>query len=200
MQRIGIFATDSLPEEARDVLSGYDLFESNADDATLARCEVLMTWPSRVTRELLRKMKRLRMVQAMSAGVDALDFPSLPGGVMVFSNAGAYTDSVAEHAWGLLLGLAKGMHVRKKRVVPRKTKGKTLLVVGCGAIGSEVARPSGSLEMKTVGVSRSFRFPKRFEEKHDLRELPEVIGRADAMVIALPLTRKHAASSATGRS
>ncbi len=149
-----------------------------------------MTWPSRVTRELLRKLKRLRMVQAMSAGVDALDFPSLPGGVKVFSNAAAYSDSVAERAWGRLLDLAKGMHVRKKRVVPRELRGKTLLVVGCGAIGSEVARLSGSLEMKTIGVSRSFRFPERFGEKHDLRELPEAMGRADTMVIALPLTRE----------
>jgi phosphoglycerate dehydrogenase-like enzyme len=55
-------------------------------------------------------MTSLRMIQALSAGIDGLDFASVPSGVEVFSNAGAYTDSAAEHAWGLALGVAKGVH------------------------------------------------------------------------------------------
>ncbi len=185
----GIFVTDVLPDEARAVLSGFDLFEREADDAALARCEVLMAWPGRVTPELLRKMGSLRMVQSMAAGVDALDFSSLRPGVEVFSNAGAFTENVGEHAWGILLGAAKGVHSRRQRVVPRALRMKTLLVVGCGAIGSEVARLSRSLGMKTVGLSRSFASPEQFDERRPLSDLGEVIGSADAIVIALPLTR-----------
>ncbi|MDA4124167.1 MAG: 3-phosphoglycerate dehydrogenase [Thaumarchaeota archaeon] len=188
MQRIAIFVTERLADEARKILSDYDVFELEADDGALARCEVLMTRPSRARKETLSKLTKLRMVQTMSAGVDSLDFTLLADGVIVCSNAGAYTGPVAEHAWGVLLGLAKGLHARKQQVVPRTLRGRTLLVLGCGAIGSEVARLSKSLGMKTIGVSRSFPNPELFDEKHGLAELGSVIGLADAVVISLPLT------------
>jgi D-3-phosphoglycerate dehydrogenase len=190
--KTGIFVTATLPERARSVLKGLDVFEGEADDATLARCQVLMAWPTRAGRELLGKMRNLRMVQALSAGVDGLDFASLPPRIQVYSNAGAYTESVAEHAWGLLLGAAKGLHARRQRVVPRRLRGKTLLVVGCGAIGSEIARLAKSVGMNTVGVSRSFKDPDLFDEKHGTGDLLKVIGAADAIAIALPLTNRTA--------
>ena len=189
MARATVFVTDSLPAEARDLLSGFEVFESAADDDALARCQALLCWPSRAKAETLRKMTNLKMVQTMSAGVDGLDFGLLPPDTQVFSNAGAFTATVAEHAWGVLLGVAKGMHLRNQKTTPRRLGGKTLMVVGCGSIGSEVARLSKSIEMKTVGVSRSFKSPELFDERYPLSALPERVGSADAIVIALPLTK-----------
>lgn len=186
--RITVCVTDTLPPEAREVLSGFEILEPTVDADSLARVQALLCWPSRVTRELVGAMKELQMIQAMSAGVDTLDFAIFPKGVRVFSNAGAYTGPVAEHAWGLLLGGAKGLHVRGKRTTPREFRGKTLLVLGGGAIGSEVARLAKSLSMRTVGVSRSFRVPEIFDEKRTMDGLRGVIGDADAVVLALPLT------------
>jgi D-3-phosphoglycerate dehydrogenase len=188
----GIYVNGSLSEGARSILAKYELHENPPDAAAASRCEVLMAWPTRAGRELLGRMKRLRMVQTLSAGVDGLDFGAVPDGVLVFSNAGAYTEPVAEHAWGLLLGVAKGLHARNQRTVPRLLKGGTLLVVGCGAIGSEIARLGRSFGMRTVGVSRSFRTPEAFDERHGVEDLGSVIGAADAVAIALPLTRSTA--------
>jgi D-3-phosphoglycerate dehydrogenase len=190
LAKTAVFVTESLPAEARKVLSGYDVFEQTATDAELERCAGLICWPSRAKKDLLVKMKNLRAVQTMSAGVDVLDFAVLPAQVEVFSNAGAFTDNVAEHAWGLLLGVAKGIHVRNLRTTPRRLRGKTLLVIGCGGIGSEVARLSKSLGMWTVGVSRSFRVPEVFDEKLPLSALRERIPGADAILLALPLTKE----------
>jgi D-3-phosphoglycerate dehydrogenase / 2-oxoglutarate reductase len=134
-------------------------------------------------------MKGVKMIQTLSAGVDALDFHSLPTGAKVFSNAGAYTQAVAEHAWGILLGVSKGIHLRNQRTTPRSLRRKTLLVVGAGSIGSEVAKLSKSLSMKTVGLSRSFSVPKHFDETYPISSLPKLVPRADAVVIALPLTK-----------
>jgi len=184
-----VFVTDLLPEEAKRALSGFEVYEKEAEDDVLAECQALVCWPSRVRPELLRKMKGLRMVQAMSAGVDDFDFGSLPPGVQVFSNAGAFNDVVAEHAWGLLLGVAKGIHLRNVKSAPRALRGKTLLVVGAGGIGSEVARLSKSLGMRTIGVSRSFRAQGPYDEAHGISALREVVAAADAVVIALPLTK-----------
>jgi D-3-phosphoglycerate dehydrogenase len=183
-----VFVTDSLPDEARQELSGFEVYEEIAGDGALFECLALICWPSRAKPELLKKMERLRMVQSLSAGVDALDFHSLAAGASVFSNAGAFTDTVAEHAWGLLLGVAKGVHLRNVRTAPRALRGKTLLVVGAGSIGSEVARLSKSLGMKTIGSSRSFRSPEVFDEMHAISSLGQDIAAADAIAIALPLT------------
>lgn len=189
MAKPAVFVTDSLPAEAKELLSGFKVFESTADDGTLALCEALLCWPSRAKGELLRKMTNLKMVQTMSAGVDELDFRSLPTDVQVFSNAGAFTEPVAEHAWGILLGVAKGIHIRNQKTAPRSLRRKTLLVIGCGAIGSEVARLSKSIGMNAIGVSRSFRAPEMFEERFPMSALPDKIGLADAVVITLPLTK-----------
>jgi len=148
-----------------------------------------MSWPHRVKKDLLEKLGSLKMIQSLAAGVDGLDFADIPHRVRVFSNAGSYTDSVAEHAWGLLLGVAKGVHARKTRTVPRKLRGKKLLIVGCGAIGSGVAGLARSLEMRTMGVSRSFKVPGNFDEMHPLSYLDEALAAADAIVVALPLTK-----------
>jgi len=187
MARTAVLVTDVLEQDAKDALSGLRIVGRD-DAAEFSGCEGLLCWPWRGTSELLSKLPGLRMVQTFSAGVDGLDFRALPPGVQVFSNAGAYTDSVAEHAWGLLLGAAKGVYLRNQKTVPRRLRGKTLLVLGCGSIGSEVARLSKSLGMKTVGVSRTFRSPEQFDNKYPLSSLAEVIQAADAMVMALPLS------------
>ena len=184
-----VFVTDLLPEEARRVLSGFEVYEKEADEGVLAECRALVCWPSRAKSEVLKKMNRLRMVQTISAGVDGLDFGSLPPGVQVFSNAGAFSDTVAEHAWGLLLGIAKGIHLRNVRTTPRALRGKTLLVVGAGGIGTEVARLSKSLKMRTIGASRSFKAHGPYDEAHTISALSKVVAAADAIVIALPLTK-----------
>jgi len=184
-----VFVTDSLPEEARQILSGFEVYEKEADDGVLAECQALVCWPFRARPELLQKMNKLRMVQTMSAGVDGFHFGSLPPGVQVFSNSGAFSDTVAEHAWGLLLGVAKSIHLRNVKSTPRALRGKTLLVVGAGGIGTEVARLSKSLGMKTIGASRSFKAPDLFDEAHSISSLVEDVAAADAIVIALPLTK-----------
>jgi len=184
-----VFVTDLLPEEAKRILSGFEVYEREAGDGVLAECQALICWPSRVRPELLQKMNKLRMVQTMSAGVDGFDFSSLPSGVQVFSNAGAFSDTVAEHAWGLLLGIAKGIHLRNVRSTPRALRGKTLLVIGAGGIGTEVARLSKSLGMRTIGTSRSFKEHDPYDETHAISGLREDVVVADAIVIALPLTK-----------
>ncbi|MDG6986009.1 MAG: 3-phosphoglycerate dehydrogenase [Nitrososphaerota archaeon] len=191
-ERVAVFVSDELPKQARDVLSGFEIFEKKASDADLARCRALVCWPHGINGELVRKMTGLTMIQTMSAGVDKLPFADIPKDVQVFSNAGAFTEAVAEHAWGLLLGVAKGAHVRNARTVPRKLRRKTLLVVGAGAIGSEVARLSKSVAMKTMGVSRSFKSPEVFDERYPVSRLADVFPRADAVVMALPLTKATA--------
>jgi len=179
-----------LHEPAKKLLSEFGLIEISADDETLAKCDVLFSLPQRVTPDIIRRMPGLRMIQSYSAGVDGLDYSSVPVGVKIYSNAGGFTRPVAEQAWALVLSLAKGANLRRKKVYPRLLRGKTLLVLGCGAIGSEVARIGRvAFSMKTIGVSQAFASPDNFDERHPPSELPKCVASADVVVDALPLNK-----------
>src|SRR5215470_10640373 len=66
----------------------------------LRRADALLAWEQH--REIpaagLSESSRLRLVQFLSAGVDAVDFSALPERLAVASNAGAYAGAVSEHA------------------------------------------------------------------------------------------------------
>jgi phosphoglycerate dehydrogenase-like enzyme len=82
----------------------------------------------------------------------------------------------------------------------RELHGQTLVLVGLGDIGREVARLGKALGMRTVGVRRhpsggspgGSDPPPFTDEVHAADRLPELAGRADAMVVSLPLTDQTA--------
>jgi len=188
---VKVYSTEVLDDASRILLEPFGLREGEADGETLASAEVLISFPYKVTPSLLASMRSLRAVQTISAGVDNIAYSALPPGAVVFSNAGAFTEQVAEHAWGLAFGAAKGLGARDQRVPPYILRGKTLLVLGCGAIGSSIAEKGKRwLSMRTVGISRSFRTPEVFDEKHPISTLGSVIESADLIMDALPLTRE----------
>lgn len=182
-----IVSTEKVPEECRNVI---DVKYDNLTDEDFKNAEILLTWPSRVNKELISKMPKLKVIQTFSAGVDDLDFSVIPPHVKVFSNAGAYSLSVAEHTWALILALAKGVGTRKRTIVYEITN-KVLLILGAGGIGSEVARiGKTAFRNYVIGISRSFKKPEWFDEKHSMAMLREKIGEADIIVDTLPLNKE----------
>jgi glyoxylate/hydroxypyruvate reductase len=78
---------------------------------------------------------------------------------------------------------------RWDRHATAELRGATLLVLGLGAIGTEVARLAKALGMHTVGINRrGVSDAPHVDETHPARDLLDVISRADAIVVALPLT------------
>ncbi|MEM0169736.1 MAG: NAD(P)-dependent oxidoreductase, partial [Metallosphaera sp.] len=144
-------------------------------------------WPSKL-RSLVSKMPKLKVIQTLSAGVDDVPYDLLRNAV-VLSNAGAYSTSVAEHAWALALALAKGVNVRKREPTYSITD-QTALVLGAGGIGSEIARiAKQGFRMRVIGVSRSFRRPEFFDEMLPMDQLKEAIRRGDVVFDTLPLNK-----------
>ena len=75
----------------------------------------------------------------------------------------------------------------------RELAGQTLFLVGLGDIGRETARLGKALGMRTVGFRRTEGPPpEHVDEVHGPRRLAELAGRADAMVVSLPLTDQTA--------
>ncbi len=165
---------------------------------------MIFSWPSFLTRGNLEKMNQLRFIQSILAGVNHIPFSNLGEGIVVSSNAGAYSDEVAEHAWGLLLSAAKRIveqytHIREGRGVLIRhgdaaqgvyiLKGKTLGILGYGGIGASVARIAEAFGMKTYALSRREKNAPGVTLLHGKRGLAEVLKKSDAIVLALPLDK-----------
>lgn len=164
-----------------------------------ARAEVLVCEGFRpeIPEGLASVAPRLRLVQVVLAGVNHVPFERIPPGVVVCSNAGAYSVSVAEHAMALLLAAAKDVPRRTEEVrrgvfdqasMSKPLRGSTLLVVGMGGIGAEVARIARAFGMSVLGIGRP---PPgaAAEGTGTMDDLEPFAARADYVVIALPLTQ-----------
>jgi phosphoglycerate dehydrogenase-like enzyme len=123
----------------------------------------------------------------------------LDRGVLLTNSAGANAVPIAQTLITGLLMLARGfphwLDAQSRRAwesqpsVPRGLDEQTLVVVGLGAIGSEIARLGRELGLYTVGVRRS---PARdgdpVDELVPPARLAEVLPRADFLALACPLT------------
>ncbi|MGE0581803.1 MAG: D-2-hydroxyacid dehydrogenase [Steroidobacteraceae bacterium] len=154
--------------------------------------------------DLLAAAPDVRWVQAFSAGVErCVALPAIRTRDIVVTNMQrALGPPMAEHALALLLALARHLDTYIARDATgtwdeatgrgapvRVLAGKTLLVVGLGGIGTEVARLANAIGMRVIATRASGRAGPPFVEhvgKPD--QLLEFAGRADAVVAALPLT------------
>ena len=164
-------------------------------------CIFVHFWPKELDKEVLAKMTRLSFIQSALAGVNHIPFRYLSPGVAVSSNAGGYSDEVGEFAWALLLSAAKrivkfnktwkegwsGSPLELGREV-LVLRGRVLGVLGYGGIGGYVARAGRSFGMKVLVLSRRKVEEEGLESFQGDDGLSAILGRCDALVLALPLT------------
>src|SRR5438309_5445024 len=126
-------------------------------------------WPKALDAGKVSKMKNLRFFQTGNAGVNSMRFDLLDKRVVVCSNAGSYSDEVAEFAIGLMLAAGKSI-VKFDRELRAGTRarqrldelgsqvtffrGKTLGIVGYGGIGRSTARLAQQFGMKIMAFGR----------------------------------------------
>jgi len=167
----------------------------NPDDAAAAigDTEILYAWgfPAR----LLARAPRLRWVQVMGAGVDRFLVPELPVGV-VLTRAPVFGPWMVEYVFGWCGWVSQKMETYRQAqrghrwiaTVPDRLRGRTLTIVGLGAIGRALARASRTFGMRVVGVSRSGRRVGHVDRVYRAADLRRALGMADFLVLALPLT------------
>jgi phosphoglycerate dehydrogenase-like enzyme len=153
-------------------------------------------------------LPRLRWVHATSAGAgEVVRTAKLPAEalerVTITTSSGVHAIPLAEFAILGVLAIAKELprfaEDQRARAWPelrqplRELDGQTLFLVGLGEIGRETARLGKAFRMRTVGIRRSQGPPpEHVDEVHGPDRLAELAGRADAMVVSLPLTEETA--------
>lgn len=160
-----------------------------------ARCAALLAW--RVPRGLLAEAPRLRWIQALTAGVEGwLARPDLAPSVVLTCARGSHRIQMPENILAALFHLTKpyaaaAFDQREQRWTRRVSEplaGKTLGILGLGAVGREVARKAAALELGVIGTKRT-----PAPVPHVVRVFPpegtaEVLGRSDFVLLLLPVT------------
>src|SRR5262245_11361675 len=146
-------------------------------------------------RDLATRAPRLRWIQSTSAGVEKL-VPHLPPHVVLTNASGVHTPKGGEYAMTALLMLNHGVphfvtSQRERRWDPVFTStiaGRTVVVVGVGHIGGEVARLARRFGMKVLGVRRSGRSHPSVHRMFTTKGLRAALRQADFVVVTTPLT------------
>lgn len=161
----------------------------------LARTEALMA--GAVPAGLLPRMPKLRWAQAMSAGVEGwLALPDLPAGLTLTCARGTHTESMPENIVGALFHVAKpyrivAEHQKQSKwvhTVAQPLSGKTLGILGLGAIGAEVARIAAALGMRVIGTRRRVGPVANVAEVLPGSRTDEVLAQSDFVLLLLPAT------------
>jgi phosphoglycerate dehydrogenase-like enzyme len=171
---------------------------TDEQEASLARAEVMLVWD--IPFGVGARAPNLRWVQGMSAGLDHFYGAELGSEVVVTNAAGIAAPSIAEFVLGRLLGVWKGFDQLAEQqrnhewtaAFGRSLAGSTMVVVGLGAIGTQVIRLAKAFGVHVIGVRRRPAVDdeggRLADEVVGTERLLEVLPRADAVVLAAPTT------------
>ena len=155
---------------------------------------------TKVTAGILNAGNKLRVVGRAGVGVDNVDVETATRrGVVVLNAPGGNTISTAEHAFSLLLSVARKIpqadsNVRSKHWDKKSFEGvelynKTLGVIGMGRIGSELTRRAISFGMRVVAYDPYLSATRARSLQVELvDELDDVLAGADFISLHTPLT------------
>jgi D-3-phosphoglycerate dehydrogenase len=197
-----------LAEQAVALLSGYELVyagKTPGEDDLVAlsgqyQPVAIIARYGRISERVMEASAKLRVVSKHGTGIDTIDSEAARRrGIAVKAATGANAPAVAEHTWALILACAKNVpaldlrmhagHWDKATHKSLELRGRTLGLVGLGAIGARVAAVGIAMGMTVIAHDP---FAKAAPEGVALLPLPDVIAGADVLSLHCPLTKDNA--------
>lgn len=196
---------ETTPEQlqrVKDLAPDYEVIDGFSDSTLnfpAADIEIVYGWSSAKSDFLLEnKDSHLKWIQAKSAGVDTMNLSLLNEKNIILTNAsGIHGVPIAESVFGMLLadtrGIKKAINQQTNKVWSQteslvELKGKTIMIIGMGQVGKEVARLAQAFGLNVIGVNRSGNPVTEVSEIIKQDQIPKHIKRADFVVNILPLT------------
>lgn len=153
---------------------------------------------TKVRAEHIEAARRMRVIGRAGVGVDNIDVEAASRvGILVVNAPAGNTIAAAEHTVAMMMALARHIPQANRTMLAgtwdRKSfmgfqlRGKTLGVVGLGAIGGEVAKRAQGLEMEVIAHDPVVT-PERAEQINvELVDLDELCRRSDVITVHVPL-------------
>lgn len=173
-------------------------FYRKISEAEWKNAEVIVTYGEDLSEKIIHSSPRLRWIMVCSAGLEKLPFQAIKEKNILVTNAkGIHKIPMAEFTLGLMLQHAKRypeladfekQRVWNKKLPLQELAEKEVLVLGTGAIGSEIGRLSKAFRMKTSGVNRSGKPVDYFDRIYTFQDWNIALGMADFIVSVLPST------------
>ena len=187
-------------DNALEVAINTGLTEEELVNVIPAFSALIVRSQTRVTANILNAGAKLRVIGRAGVGVDNVDVETATRrGVVVLNAPGGNTVSTAEHAFSLLLAVARKIpqadaNVRSKKWDKKNLEGvelydKMLGVIGMGRIGSELSRRAIAFGMRVVAYDPYLSVTRARSLQVELvEELDDLLARADFISLHTPLT------------
>jgi len=169
--------------------------------AAVAEAEIGIIPPdAERARALLAAAPRLRWLHTISAGVERLLIPEIVDrpDLVLTNNTGAYDVPIAEHVVAMLFAASKrvrehlaaqGRHEWQRDLGHTELRDATLVILGLGSIGTELARLASGLGMRVLGVRRDTSRPVPGVERIAAPgQLADLVAEADYLAVTAALT------------
>jgi D-3-phosphoglycerate dehydrogenase / 2-oxoglutarate reductase len=211
MEKKKVLVADPISEKGIEALRACPQLDVVVDigikpEALLASAHeydgIVVRSQTKITAEVFAKATKLKAVGRAGVGVDNIDVPAAnKHGVIVMNTPGGNTISTAEHAFTLLMSLARSIpqaHAstasgkwERKHYEGVELNGKTLAIIGMGRIGSEVAKRAIAFGMKVVAYDPYLSASRAQVLRVELMAtIEEAISDADFITVHMPLTKE----------
>lgn len=200
-----ILVADSLDKEAMELLKAVPGFEvtvkTGMDEAELVKTipgfkAIVVRSATKVTKPVVNASTNLEIIVRAGIGLDNVDAAAAKAkGITVANTPAATTISVAEHAFGLMLGAVRQHGLanttmkqhkwEKKALHGTELYQKTLGLIGCGRIGLAVAERAIAFGMNVIGYDV---IPIRTALPLKQVTFDELLAKADIISLHVPKT------------
>lgn len=199
-----IYLQEDLDPHEKELLTDefphYNIL-TQCDKESWSHVEIL--YGNQLSEKQLRSAPRLRWIHSPSTDLDhlCLEVIRREKNVLVTLSKGKNVSQIAEFVMGAMLAFGKQLFLWREVVHDpeefwdwplRETmwtlKGKTLLQVGLGEVGTEIVRQANALGMRTWGMRKTRSFHPFCDTTYHLGALHSLLPAADVVCLALPKT------------
>jgi phosphoglycerate dehydrogenase-like enzyme len=168
-------------------------------EQSIPNAEVIVTYGEDLTDVHIQICKQLKWIMVTSAGLERMPLQAIKDKKILVTNArGIHKIPMAEFTIGFILQHAKQFSFMKKQqndqiwskslLSTEEIAHQTIMIVGAGSIGSEIARLAKAFGMKVIGVNKSGKTLEYFDEMYLLNSMERGLETADFVVNILPST------------
>lgn len=173
-------------------------FDGGPDDKEVEAADVIVTYGSDIDLALLNRAASLKWFMVASAGVEKMPLDEIAKREILITNvSGIHKTPMAESVLAHILALKRSIpeiyEINETKEWGRKfrsgeLKGSTAIILGPGAIGSEIGRLLQAFDVRTIGCNRSGRQAESMDEIILFEELIDRLPEADFVISVLPST------------